>query len=883
MSNNANNNGPAPPYTGAPPSMAELMAEIHQMRGTINTLRARINEQPAANTQARSNERDLGEALKPPKPEPFTGRAADVIPFLTRMKAHFRLYKNKLDTATKKVLYTSSLIQGDAKDWFEPILRDFLENEDDENLQDQETQNIFTSWDNFEQALKDNFGVINEERQAAAELMALRQLKSCATYSTKFRQLAAKTEWDDEALMEIYYQGLKEEVKDELHKADRPDDLTTYFTMAIKIDQRQYERRKERANATRKGSNFNPYYPNRQNNNRNNHHGNSRNQGQRRGNQQNNTSYGTAPGPMVIGATQPAGKPQRDMSKCKCYNCNKYGHMARVCPEPRRPRDPNQGKQTLGATNEQEPQMALRTQTLGMCRSGYDVSDKNATNITWTPHPDSSIKQPRDNFLTKEEALAEKEPQPLTEQQEKKKQYQKEYRANPINQERARIRGQLRRKEAKEAKYGKTQTLGMMRTPKKTELVPIYDGCYDSDEDPLNDEGRRIVTYEEVPLGSEPTMARPPLGTPIQAPRLLSRSTNTAANQDQLQKMVNEQLDDIPTKTTIKEKENLVLQEREAEAQARARRHRNSRSMGHRGGAARSTAHYLRKEDERLENKWKQTYQPLYDESGIRMFNSPEDMYIQGAREHEDTKKAENIHIRAYHMAEAMNPHHKEPKFDTRDDIRTLPTNPGHDEISWASCRYHWCKLHFEDKKDNDCFPVTIPGTPNDKPYLPEEIMGYLVHSWYETLGIAELRFNLAYYRSQQKDQETAKAIRQSMQIIEEANQEFRELTKGKYDHLMKSSNDEEDEESEDTDELDCVWEADGLHLTSIYDKMQQPDESTEETAETQKIFEPIDLGEAFEQIELSKEDTGNDYQDCNDDKCERHSRTDSGKDMRLL
>jgi hypothetical protein len=308
--------------------MAELMAEIYQMQGTINTLRARINEQPAANTQARSNERDLGEALKPPKPEPFIGRAADIIPFLTRMKAHFRLYKNKLDTATKKVLYTSSLIQGDAKDWFKPILRDFLENEDNENLQDQETQNIFTSWDNFEQALKDNFRVINKERQAAAELIALRQLKSCATYSTKFQQLAAKTEWDNEALIEIYYQGLKEEVKDELHKADRPDDLTTYITMAIKIDQRQYERRKERANATRKGSNFNPYYPNRQNNNRNNHHSNSRNQGQRRGNQQNNTSYGTAPGPMVIGATQPAGKPQRDMSKCKCYNCNKYGYMA---------------------------------------------------------------------------------------------------------------------------------------------------------------------------------------------------------------------------------------------------------------------------------------------------------------------------------------------------------------------------------------------------------------------------------------------------------------------------------------------------------------------------------------------------------------------------
>ncbi|KAK2674064.1 Fumarylacetoacetase, N-terminal domain superfamily [Fusarium oxysporum f. sp. vasinfectum] len=89
-----------------------------QLRNTIHTLQARVNEQqnaaPANTGEPRG--RDIREALKPPKPEPFTGKAADVILFLTRMKAHFRLFLNRLDTATKKVLYTSLLIQGDAKD-----------------------------------------------------------------------------------------------------------------------------------------------------------------------------------------------------------------------------------------------------------------------------------------------------------------------------------------------------------------------------------------------------------------------------------------------------------------------------------------------------------------------------------------------------------------------------------------------------------------------------------------------------------------------------------------------------------------------------------------------------------------------------------------------
>ncbi|EXM12263.1 hypothetical protein FOTG_19236 [Fusarium oxysporum f. sp. vasinfectum 25433] len=66
--------------------------------------------------------------------------------------------------------------------------------------------------------------------------------------------------------MEIYYRGLKEEVKDELYLADRPEEgLTAYVTMAIKINKRQYERRREKANHKR-GNDFNPYYPNQRRN-----------------------------------------------------------------------------------------------------------------------------------------------------------------------------------------------------------------------------------------------------------------------------------------------------------------------------------------------------------------------------------------------------------------------------------------------------------------------------------------------------------------------------------------------------------------------------------------------------------------------------------------
>ncbi|TVY63843.1 hypothetical protein Focb16_v015257 [Fusarium oxysporum f. sp. cubense] len=113
MSSNANTR-PAPPYTGAPPSTAKLMAEVQQLYNTIRNLQTQVNKQqsaaPANNNTGEPRGCNLGEALKLPKPEPFKGQAADIIPFLTRMKGYFHLFLNKLDTATKKLLFTAPLI-----------------------------------------------------------------------------------------------------------------------------------------------------------------------------------------------------------------------------------------------------------------------------------------------------------------------------------------------------------------------------------------------------------------------------------------------------------------------------------------------------------------------------------------------------------------------------------------------------------------------------------------------------------------------------------------------------------------------------------------------------------------------------------------------------
>ncbi|KAF4470627.1 gag poly, partial [Fusarium albosuccineum] len=359
---------PPPAYNGGPPpSNAEMHAELQQLRDTVRRLEGQLATRadtpaPAIQQQA---DKDPGEIVKPPIPQPFTGQASDVVPFLTRMKGYFGLFPRRMASSTTRMLFTAPLLHDTAKAWFEPIWKDFLENE--ELTQDQETINIFASWDNFEVALKEAFGAPNEERQAATRLYELTQTRSCAAYSAMFRQIASRLEWDDDALMDTYYRGLKEEVKDELYKADRPETLTEYIAMAIKIDERQYERRREKAARTNKGraSNYDPYYPDRYNNNRarrNNDNGRYRNQ-QRQG----NTSYGTQAGPMELGNIHRDNRPPM-----KCNYCGKPNHHEGICYKKQRDQGQNPRQQR---------------QPLPEGRKKVHFTDRQVNTITkeWTP------------------------------------------------------------------------------------------------------------------------------------------------------------------------------------------------------------------------------------------------------------------------------------------------------------------------------------------------------------------------------------------------------------------------------------------------------------------------------------------------------------------
>ena len=315
------------------------VSTAQQMNQAIQTLHREMAEaQAQINRLALENQLLKAQAdsrgLKVNNPEEYRGDRRCTETFLLQCRAYFDANPIKFPTEELRVKYATNLLRGEAFEWFKHIMKDHLLNP--EKDQDHDTKQIYGSWGNFEKALRTVYGELDEEKTAELQLQRLTQKGSAADYAAKFQRLSSKTQWNDEALLAAFRNGLKDHLKDDLARLETPPKtMDKMITTVIRIDNRVYERKLEKMNGR-------PLFF---------------------GHKKNNETSGPkkpyyGPMPMELDAVhrkrQPANSKRqverahqkdrtaekfrelREKRNQKCFNCDQMGHWARDCTKPKR-------------------------------------------------------------------------------------------------------------------------------------------------------------------------------------------------------------------------------------------------------------------------------------------------------------------------------------------------------------------------------------------------------------------------------------------------------------------------------------------------------------------------------------------------------------------
>jgi hypothetical protein len=271
-----------------------------------------------------------GTANRANKPDTYHGDRKKLEAWLLQVDKYFHLAGDKIEDDDKVILATTYL-RGDAEKWANPIIRRYM----DTSVVDRANEKLVEDWDAFKKKMQENFSPIKESMVAEQKIQTLRQTHSAADYTTQFQQYATAIEWDDNALMRMYRQGLKPTVRRELMRSGATlETLDALMAEAIRLDNDLYELALEerlftQGTRTPGPTNDRPRHQPRRS---------YPNQGRKR----NYTPR--VPGHYATNGLEDMhldnlnkgpGKPkfQQDKSKKKitCYGCGKEGHMARDC------------------------------------------------------------------------------------------------------------------------------------------------------------------------------------------------------------------------------------------------------------------------------------------------------------------------------------------------------------------------------------------------------------------------------------------------------------------------------------------------------------------------------------------------------------------------
>ncbi|QRV84225.1 Retrotransposon gag protein [Ceratobasidium sp. AG-Ba] len=141
--------------------------------------------------------------VKLAKPDKFDGKKDKSTTFKVAITQYLRAtYPGISDE--DKIAFIISYLDGKASDWIEPHMEHDVLRQAVPWL-----HNVNLFWTEFEK----RFGEIDRATKALKKLKSLKQKSSVQDYVTEFQSLAAYVNYDDLALRDMFYEGLKDEIK----------------------------------------------------------------------------------------------------------------------------------------------------------------------------------------------------------------------------------------------------------------------------------------------------------------------------------------------------------------------------------------------------------------------------------------------------------------------------------------------------------------------------------------------------------------------------------------------------------------------------------------------------------------------------------------------
>ena len=180
----------------------ELHAQSTGLSNTIHKLQGQLQD---ASSKLGKNEPKIAD------PEHFTGNHAQVMDFLSKCRLKFTGQPSKFPTKCIKVLYAGSYLKDQAYSWFQPLLNAVYDsNQDDPALEP------------FADALTTIYSDPDLIATAEQQISNIKQTDSVAKYHAEFTCLRQYVKWNEDALKNAFYMGLKEDIKDWLSTQDHP-------------------------------------------------------------------------------------------------------------------------------------------------------------------------------------------------------------------------------------------------------------------------------------------------------------------------------------------------------------------------------------------------------------------------------------------------------------------------------------------------------------------------------------------------------------------------------------------------------------------------------------------------------------------------------------